>query len=25
VRQINNRNFIVKNMIDWAKFQAGGG
>lgn len=24
VRQINNRNFIVKNMIDWAKFQAGG-
>ena len=24
VRQINNRNFIVKNMIDWARFQAGG-
>jgi hypothetical protein len=24
VRQINNRNFIIKSMIDWAKFQAGG-
>lgn len=24
IRQINNRNFIIKNMIDWAKFQAGG-
>lgn len=24
VRQINNRNFIIKNMIDWVKFQAGG-
>jgi uncharacterized lipoprotein len=24
VRQINNRNYIIKNMIDWAKFQAGG-
>lgn len=24
VRQINNRNFIVKNMIDWVKFQSGG-
>jgi hypothetical protein len=24
VRQINNRNFILKSMIDWAKFQAGG-
>jgi hypothetical protein len=24
VRQISNRNFIIKNMIDWAKFQAGG-
>jgi len=24
VRQISNRNFIIKSMIDWAKFQAGG-
>lgn len=24
VRQISNRNFIIKNMIDWAKFQNGG-
>jgi uncharacterized lipoprotein len=24
VRQINNRNYIIKNIIDWAKFQAGG-
>lgn len=24
VRQINNRNFIIKSMIDWARFQAGG-
>lgn len=24
IRQINNRNFIIKNMIDWAKFQSGG-
>lgn len=23
VRQINNRNFIIKNMIDWSKFQNG--
>lgn len=23
VKQINNRNFIVKNMIDWSKFQSG--
>jgi len=25
VRQINNRNYTIKNMIDWAKFQSGGG
>ena len=24
VRQINNRNFIIKSAIDWAKFQSGG-
>lgn len=24
VRQINNRNFVIKNMIDWSRFQAGG-
>jgi hypothetical protein len=24
VKQINNRNFIIKSAIDWAKFQAGG-
>lgn len=25
VRQINNRNFVIKSMIDWAKFTSGGG
>jgi hypothetical protein len=25
VKQINNRNFVVKNMIDMIKFQSGGG
>lgn len=25
IKQINNRNFIVKNMIDWAKFTSGTG
>jgi hypothetical protein len=24
VRQINNRNFVIKSAIDWAKFQSGG-
>jgi hypothetical protein len=24
VKQINNRNFIIKSALDWAKFQAGG-
>jgi radical SAM superfamily enzyme YgiQ (UPF0313 family) len=24
IRQINNRNFIIKSAIDWAKFQSGG-
>lgn len=24
VKQISNRNFIIKNMIDWSKFTAGG-
>jgi hypothetical protein len=24
VRQISNRNFIIKSMIDWSRFQAGG-
>lgn len=24
IRQINNRNFIIKNMIEWSKFQSGG-
>jgi hypothetical protein len=24
IRQINNRNFILKNYVDWAKFQSGG-
>jgi len=24
IKQINNRNFIVKNMIDWSKFTNGG-
>jgi hypothetical protein len=23
IRQINNRNFVIKNMIDWIRFQAG--
>jgi hypothetical protein len=24
VKHINNRNFIIKNIIDWSKFQSGG-
>lgn len=24
IRQINNRNFIIRNMIEWSKFQSGG-
>lgn len=24
IRQINNRNFIIKNMLEWSKFQSGG-
>ena len=24
VKQISNRNFIIKNIIDWSKFQSGG-
>ena len=24
VKQLNNRNFIIKNMLDWQKFQQGG-
>jgi hypothetical protein len=24
IKQINTRNFIIKNMIDWSKFQSGG-
>lgn len=24
VKQISNRNFIIKNIIDWSRFQAGG-
>ena len=24
IKQINNRNFIIKSAIDWAKFQSGG-
>jgi hypothetical protein len=23
IRQINNRNFVIKSIIDWSKFQAG--
>jgi hypothetical protein len=25
VRQLNNRNFLIKNMIDWSRFQSGTG
>jgi hypothetical protein len=24
IRQINNRNFVIKSAIDWSKFQSGG-
>jgi hypothetical protein len=24
IRQINSRNFIIKNMLEWSKFQSGG-